>query len=136
MSQKAARGTKRVCQNCGSKFYDLNHDPIICPVCQTVFQLQNAARPKAALVGNAVEDDEDEVIATPAAAGVEIVSLDEVAEAEADLPDLEDNELVEIEEDAAELEDEDETFIAVEEDDDGDEVTGIVGGPRDDDDEV
>ncbi len=135
MSLKAARGTKRVCQNCGSKFYDLNHDPIVCPVCQTVFQLQDI-RPKAALAGNAAEDEDDEVIASPAASGVEVVSLEEVAEGEADLPDLEDNELVEIEEEGADLEDEDETFIEVEEDDDGDEVTGIVGGPREDDDEI
>ena len=33
MSTKAERGTKRTCQNpeCGSRFYDLNRDPIICP---------------------------------------------------------------------------------------------------------
>jgi len=32
-------GTKRTCQNeeCGARFYDLTHDPITCPSCQTVF---------------------------------------------------------------------------------------------------
>ena len=41
MSTKAERGTKRTCQNpeCGSRFYDLNRDPITCPVCGTVYQL-------------------------------------------------------------------------------------------------
>jgi len=41
MSTKAERGIKRTCQNpeCGSRFYDLNRDPIVCPICQTVFQL-------------------------------------------------------------------------------------------------
>ena len=36
---KALRGTKRSCQNeqCGARFYDLNQDPITCPVCQTVY---------------------------------------------------------------------------------------------------
>ncbi|HZV19911.1 MAG TPA: TIGR02300 family protein, partial [Hyphomicrobiales bacterium] len=37
MSTKAERGTKRVCQSCGSKFYDLNRDPIVCPMCQSVY---------------------------------------------------------------------------------------------------
>jgi uncharacterized protein (TIGR02300 family) len=38
---KAQRGTKRTCQNpeCGSRFYDLNRDPITCPVCSTVYQV-------------------------------------------------------------------------------------------------
>jgi uncharacterized protein (TIGR02300 family) len=129
---KAARGTKRVCQSCGNKFYDLNRDPIICPICQTAFQHQEG-RPKAAPAGNAVDDDDD--ILEPAAAGVDIVSLDEVASDEADLPDLEDNELVDIEEDGGDLED-DEAFIEVEDEEDGDDVTSIVSGPREDDEEV
>lgn len=39
MATKAERGTKRTCQNtaCGARFYDLQHDPITCPVCSTVF---------------------------------------------------------------------------------------------------
>lgn len=130
MSIKAARGTKRVCQSCGNKFYDLNRDPITCPICQAVFQNQET-RPKAALVGNTADDDEDDVVAAPAGA-VEIVSLDEVAADEAEVPDIED---AEIDEDAVELEDEDETFIEVEDDDGDDEVSGLVGS-REDDEEV
>jgi uncharacterized protein (TIGR02300 family) len=30
---KAMRGTKRVCQACEVRFYDLSRDPIICPSC-------------------------------------------------------------------------------------------------------
>lgn len=30
-------GTKRVCQNCNAKFYDLNKSPIHCPKCQHEF---------------------------------------------------------------------------------------------------
>jgi uncharacterized protein (TIGR02300 family) len=129
MSIKAARGTKRVCQSCGSKFYDLNRTPITCPICHAIFQQQETRGGKAAPAGNAVEDDEEDLIAAPAGA-VEIVSLDE---AEADLPDLEGDDLVEIEDDDADLKADDETFIEVEDDDDGGDVTGIVGGPRDDD---
>ena len=30
---KAMRGTKRVCQACEVRFYDLSRDPIVCPSC-------------------------------------------------------------------------------------------------------
>ena len=39
-------GTKRICQSCGSKFYDLEKDPIICPKCNTVYNLETANKPK------------------------------------------------------------------------------------------
>jgi uncharacterized protein (TIGR02300 family) len=32
-SQKAARGTKRLCEACQVRFYDLLRDPIVCPSC-------------------------------------------------------------------------------------------------------
>ena len=32
-SNKAARGTKRVCDACQVRFYDLLRDPIVCPSC-------------------------------------------------------------------------------------------------------
>jgi hypothetical protein len=32
-ASKAARGTKRVCQSCEVRFYDLARDPIVCPIC-------------------------------------------------------------------------------------------------------
>ena len=56
MSDKLARGTKRTCQSCSNRFYDLNHDPIVCPICSTPFVLTavevaaiaaEAAKPKA-----------------------------------------------------------------------------------------
>ena len=31
------RGLKRICSNCGNRFYDLNKRPIICPSCETEF---------------------------------------------------------------------------------------------------
>lgn len=39
MASKAQRGTKRTCQNgsCGARFYDLNRDPIVCPMCSTTY---------------------------------------------------------------------------------------------------
>jgi uncharacterized protein (TIGR02300 family) len=34
---EAALGTKRRCLSCGTAFFDLRRDPIICPRCQAVF---------------------------------------------------------------------------------------------------
>jgi uncharacterized protein (TIGR02300 family) len=46
MSNKAVnrtteRGTKRTCQNeeCGARFYDLDRQPIVCPICNTFYAL-------------------------------------------------------------------------------------------------
>lgn len=35
--RKAEHGMKRVCGECEGRFFDLNHDPIVCPLCQAVF---------------------------------------------------------------------------------------------------
>ena len=32
-----ARGFKRICLNCGTRFYDMNNRPIVCPSCDTEF---------------------------------------------------------------------------------------------------
>lgn len=37
-------GTKRTCQNCGARFYDLRSTPIKCPKCDTVFEVQTTTR--------------------------------------------------------------------------------------------
>ena len=34
---KAKWGAKRICQNCGAKYYDFKKMPAICPLCQTEF---------------------------------------------------------------------------------------------------
>ena len=132
---KAARGAKRVCQSCGSKFYDLNRDPITCPICNAVF-MDHDAKPKAVLAGNAVDDDDDDEVLTPAKGGIEVVSLEEVAADETDdIPDLEDGDLA-VDDEDEDLGGDDEDFIAVEDDDEDDDVTSIVSGPREDDEEV
>src|SRR5208282_6729755 len=88
MSIKAERGTKRVCQSCGSKFYDLNRDPITCPICQAVYQL-SAPSARAAAGGNNLDADDDAVLDS-GRTGLEFVPLDEVAAREGeDLPDIE-----------------------------------------------
>ena len=44
---KPELGTKRLCGNCGAKFYDLNKDPIACPTCATVFVVPTPVTRKA-----------------------------------------------------------------------------------------
>jgi uncharacterized protein (TIGR02300 family) len=34
---KPELGTKRRCNTCATKFFDLNNDPIVCPKCMAVF---------------------------------------------------------------------------------------------------
>ncbi len=88
MSMKAERGTKRVCQSCGAKFYDLNRDPISCPMCQAAYQ--SSMPPARAAAGGNSLDAEDDAVLDKSRAGLEFVSLDEVAAGEAEeLPDLE-----------------------------------------------
>jgi uncharacterized protein (TIGR02300 family) len=41
-------GTKRICQSCGARFYDLNRDPVVCPSCGTPFDPAVQTRPRRA----------------------------------------------------------------------------------------
>jgi uncharacterized protein (TIGR02300 family) len=127
MSTKAQRGTKRTCQNpeCGSRFYDLGRDPIVCPVCETVYAL--------AMSANATAPAAEEKAARKPAKKPAFVP----AEAAKDAPEGEAEDLVVIEgeeEETAAAED-DETFLE-EEEEDGADVTGIIGGPVEDKDEA
>jgi hypothetical protein len=40
-----ALGTKRKCLSCGAAFFDLRHDPIVCPRCKAAFTLPPPERP-------------------------------------------------------------------------------------------
>jgi len=83
---KPELGIKRLCGNCGAKFYDLNKDPIVCPKCHTVMALaadttRSRPEPVAAPrpVPQPVREEETVVPETPDA---EFVSLED-ADAEA-----------------------------------------------------
>lgn len=127
MASKAARGTKRTCQNpeCGARFYDLNRDPIICPICESIYKLASAPLTVPA------EPGEDKAARRPKKPEVaeEAGAADElpVVEGEEALADLE------TAEEAIAVEDE-ETFIEPEEEDGGD-VSGILGSVAEDEEE-
>ncbi len=39
-------GTKRLCQSCGAKFYDMGRNPITCPKCEAVFDVEGSVKLK------------------------------------------------------------------------------------------
>jgi uncharacterized protein (TIGR02300 family) len=132
---KPELGTKRLCGNCGAKFYDLSKDPIVCPKCHTVMELaavSSRARPEQA--ARAVAPQEE--VVAPETADAEFVSLEE-ADAEAEGKKTPEGDAAEGAEEEIELEDEtmdDATFI--EEQEEGDEdVTDIIGDVEDEEEE-
>ncbi len=124
MSMKAERGTKRTCQSasCGARFYDLNRDPIACPICGTIYEMMTTTAVGAVAAAAA------EKPRRPAAKKPEFESA-----APSDAPDTEaDDALAELEtDDEAISDDDDETFLESEEEDGGD-VSGIVPVPEGD----
>ena len=91
-------GTKRVCEDCGAKFYDLNRDPITCPKCGTIFEMEKPAQPVVA----EVEEPEEEEAVVEADANTdddddeeaEVISLEDAdAEQASDIetPDVDDD---------------------------------------------
>ncbi len=106
-------GNKHTCQNCGTKFFDLNKTPVVCPKCGTVQQA--TTRTARAVVVEKDEETSDQ--------GVEIVSLDEVEAAETSLEATVDDD-VELEDEGG---DDDDTFLE-EEEEDSDDVTGLIDG--------
>ena len=122
---KAELGTKRICPNCGARYYDLNRSPILCPRCGTQFELAAVtARARPAPVKPPVVAVEEEDVELEKEV-VETVSLeeadDEVAETGAVVV-----EGAEEDEDEIEAADDD-TFLADDDDDDDEDVEDIVG---------
>jgi uncharacterized protein (TIGR02300 family) len=128
---KPELGLKRQCMSCGAKFYDLNKNPITCPKCSTPFQATavsgRAAPPVVARAAPPVADEDETELETT---GPEMVSLDEVeaGEAEKDLPIDDDLEV-------ADEGVEDDTFLEEEEESE-DDVSGLIDGDIEDDEET
>ena len=80
---KPELGTKRLCGSCAAKFYDLSKTPIVCPKCNTVFEvaaISSRARAEAASARAVARPEEETVV--PETPDAEFVSLEE-ADAEA-----------------------------------------------------
>ena len=128
---KPARGSKRVCPSCGARFYDLNRTPITCPTCHAVYQVT----PPSSRRGERAAPVETRKVVVPeidapTIEAVEVISLEEVEEAGADVAAEEDEEIVDLGDDAPEIPaaGDDDTFLEEEEEGEAD-VSGIVGTP-------
>ncbi len=115
---KPELGNKHQCQNCGTRFFDLNKNPITCPKCGTIFQATPLSR--AAQRAAAADDDEPDAVATP-----ELVSLED-ADADAE-------KIAVAADDDVEIEVADDTFL--EEEEESDDVVDLIDGDPEDDEE-
>jgi uncharacterized protein (TIGR02300 family) len=137
---KPELGTKRVCPETGRKFYDLNKDPVISPYTGKVVPVElptTRARPDQAAAAAAAQRAAApaEEVAAPEPQEAEFVSLED-ADAEAQgtkgavetaEPDIEED--VEMDESL-----DDAAFIEEQEEEDAD-VTDIIGGDIEDEEE-
>jgi uncharacterized protein (TIGR02300 family) len=133
---KPARGTKRVCPSCGARFYDLNRTPIVCPVCQSIYQVTPPPTPSPsrrwgrAQRAEARKVEEQEADA-PVLEGPEIVSLEEAEEGTNEVPIEENEEIVGLGDDGAEFPAGDDENAFLEEEEEGEaDVSGIGGGGK------
>lgn len=92
-----ARGLKRVCASCQTKFYDFNKSPVICPKCKAEFT--GVVKIRTRRGRNVIEDAkakaaadaaEEEVVEVVEEEERTTVSLEEVAEDESKAVDDED----------------------------------------------
>ena len=130
---KPELGTKRICPDTGRKFYDLNKDPIVSPYTGKSFPLsffEDTASSKT------VEKEEEEEVAEVGAesSDVEMVSLEDADEEKSgsknneDLPDIDDDSEVELDDDDSD------TFLEADDDED-DDMSDIIGGRPEDEEE-
>lgn len=114
MATNKDRGTKRTCQNseCGARFYDLNRSPIVCPICESKYTIAHS--PAGAIP--VVEEKVQRKVKKPEFATEDAETEEALVDVDAD----------ETEEAGAEAPDE--TFLEEEEEDGGD-VSNIIGGP-------
>lgn len=132
---KPGLGTKRLCPHCGAKFYDLAKDPIVCPKCGSVVEVMApSARGGRGGEGARAPVAREEAV-VPEVQDAEFVSLED-ADAEAagakvaGAGDVEEEEEVELATDI-----EDNTFLEETEDEDED-VSDIIGGEIEDEEET
>lgn len=121
---RSALGTKRVCPTTGRKFYDLNKEPIISPYTGQVVTIAAPSRSRP----EAVELPKVEEVELDTAADVELISLEEADDETAAVKDVPEDD-IEIEDDTPV----DDTFL--EEEDEGEDVTDLIGDGIEDEEE-
>jgi uncharacterized protein (TIGR02300 family) len=88
------RGLKRICTGCGTRFYDMNKRPIVCPSCGAEFSgevkvktrrskaVEAAEDTKAALAAEAKPEADEDELEEPADTEATEVSLEEAQSVE------------------------------------------------------
>ena len=110
-------GLKRACQSCSSRFYDLMKAPIVCPKCGTIFEVTSA-------IPAEMEDD----VLDPATKVATLVSLDE---ADIDITDK----VLGVEDDIDLGDDDDDSTFLAEDEDENDDVSGLIDSPIEEEEE-
>src|ERR1044071_6386031 len=103
-------GTKRICPNCGTRYYDLTRESVVCPKCSTPFDPEAFLKARRSRPAAPVEKELEPVGADDIDADLEAEETETVEEEEEEGVPLEEAEEEEEEliEDASELgEDED-----------------------------
>ena len=116
MVAKPEWGTKRICPSCGTRYYDLLREPVICPKCSTPYDPEAFLKSRRARPIPPVEKELEPVGAEELDTELETEEADVVEEEEEAAPleeaEEEDEELLE---DASELgEDEDDMAEVIE----------------------
>jgi uncharacterized protein (TIGR02300 family) len=135
---KPELGTKRLCAGCGAKYYDLNKDPITCPKCGTVYEVAVVTprgRPVAAAARAAAAQAAEAELPEPQEA--EFVSLEEAdAEAEGGAKKTPAEGVEDVEDVEVEGGDEDDTTFIEETEEEDTDVSEIIGGDIEDEEET
>jgi uncharacterized protein (TIGR02300 family) len=128
---KPELGTKRLCGNCGAKFYDLSKDPIVCPKCHTVMALAALtarSRPEPVAAARPVVARQEETV-VPETQDAEFVSLED---ADAEAQGKKGAEGAEGAEDDIEIDESlDDAALIEEQEETDDDVTDIIGDRED-----
>lgn len=96
---KAEWGLKRTCQSCGTRFYDMQRSPIVCPHCNAVYDAEAVLKTRRGRVAAApiekkpVKDELE----------IEVVDADVEVGLGEDLADADDGEEEDLIEDTSEL---------------------------------
>lgn len=118
-------GLKRTCLGCGTRFYDMQRDPIVCPSCEAEFDPLALVRPRRARAAAAASQVKAKAAALAASRLVEEEAVDEVEDVVVD------------DDDAIDLGDDDDDDILPDDDDDtiddDPDVSEVLEKAKDDD---
>src|SRR6202140_1556941 len=85
-------GSKRICPSCGTRYYDLMRDPVVCPKCSTPFDPEAFLRARRARPAAPIEKELEPVGAEDVDADVETEEIETVEDDEEQAVPLEEAE--------------------------------------------